>query len=212
MAGNSEIIDIIDQKADHTDEVALKVVENPELLHIILEGLSAEIPRVKFRSAKILRIISEEDPDLLYPKIDVFLELLDTDNSIILWNDLDIIANLTSVDDVHRFDEVYEKYYHFLEDASMVTAAHVVDNSAKIALNRPDLQDKITEKLLKVYETPLGTECRDILSGKVLLAFTKYFDVIKNKDEVISFAEKQRDSKRNSTKVKAEKFLKKFKD
>lgn len=210
MREHSDILNIIDQKADFSDEVAQTVIEDPPLISVVFEGLTSPTPRIKFRSAKILKIISAKEPELLYPQWDSFIDLLDNDNSIILWNVLDVIANLTAVDVERKFDVIFEKYYQFLEEGSMVTAAHVVDNSAQIAINRPDLQDKITKKLLQVYETPLGVECRDILSGKALMAFGNYFDAIKNREEVLSFAQKQLNSKRNATRVKAEKFLKKF--
>jgi len=206
---NSDILSLIDQKADNSIEVAQEIIENPQLLPIIFEGISSESNRIKFRSAKILRIISEKEPDILYPHIDFFIELLDTTNSIILWNVLDIIANLTAVDAERRFDKIFQKYYGFLEAGSMVTAAHVVDNSSKIATNRPDIRDEITDKLLKVDQVPLSDECHDILSGKAIIAFDDYFDSIKGKEEVLSFAEMKLQSQRNATRLKARKFLKK---
>lgn len=211
MNKESDILNMTQKKGDFSDQVALQIIAESELLPVILEGVSSPIPRVKFRSAKILRIISLKAPELLYPHWDFFIDLLDSDNSIILWNTLDVIANLTSVDSEHRFDEIFPRYYQFLEDDSMVTAAHVVDNSTNIVINRPDLQDKITETLLKVDKIPRDRNCQDILAGKTILAFQNYFDLIKDKDEVISFAEEQTTSQRNATKIKAEKFLKKFK-
>ncbi|OPY28362.1 MAG: hypothetical protein A4E27_00360 [Methanobacterium sp. PtaU1.Bin242] len=212
MNTEPEILKLIQKKGDFSDQVAAKIIAKPKLLPVILEGVSSPTPRVKFRSAKILRIISIKAPELLYPHWDFFIDLLNSDNSIIMWNALDVIANLTSTDSEHRFDEIFSQYYQFLEDESMVTAAHVVDNSAKIVINRPDLQDKITEALLKVDKIPRDENCQDILAGKAILTFQNYYDSIKDKDKVISFAEKQTTSKRNATRTKALKFLEKFKD
>jgi hypothetical protein len=77
-----------------------------------------------------------------------------------------------------------------------------------IASNRPDLQKEITEKLLKIRDIPRTRECYDILSGKAIETFESYFDAIDNKEEVLNFAREQDKSERNSTKLKAQKFIK----
>ncbi len=205
-----DIWNLIDQKADFSDDVAQNIIENPYLLPVIFEGISSDTSRVKFRSAKVLKIISEKEPELLYPHMNFLMTLLDTVNNIILWNVLDMIANLTNVDEDHLFDGIFEKYYKFLEEGSMVTAAHVVDNSAKIVVNRPDLENQITKKLLSVDKISLDGECKDILSGKAISVFNNYFYEIEDKNEVITFIENKLTSRRNSTRVKAEEFLKKL--
>lgn len=209
MNQDEKILDQIDQRADLSEEIAETVIKTPKLLNTVIDGVNSSTSRVKFRCAKILKMISESQPELLLSHWDFFIYLLDSDNSIILWNALDIIANLTSVDQEHKFDEIYPRYYQFMEDESMVTAAHVVDNSAKIVVNRQDLQDEITMKLLKLNETSRDGECKAILSGKAILTFDNYFNSIKNKEEVMEFAKSQTTSQRNATKVKAQKFLKK---
>jgi len=209
LSQGEKITLLIDQKADLTDDISQVILEAPELLDTVFKGVSSSTPRVKFRCAKILKIISVKQPILLIPSWDFFINLLDSDNKIILWNALDILANLTSADRDHKFDKIYQRYYKFLEDESMVTAAHVVENSAVIASNRPDLQKKITEKLLKINNIPRDGECNAILSGKVIQTFENYFDAIEDKEEVIKFAREQNKSERNATKLKAHKFIKK---
>ena len=209
LTREDKILILIDQKADLSEDIAKVVIEEPKLLETIIDGVSSETARVKFRCAKILKMISEKQPEILISKWDFFINLLDSDNKIILWNALDIIANLTSADQKHRFDGIYQRYYQFLEDESMITAAHVVDNSDKIVENRPDLENKITKKLLNIKTTPRDGECHDILSGKVILVLEKYYDTIKDKEEVIAFTKEQSESQRNATKIKAQKFLKK---
>jgi hypothetical protein len=96
----------------------------------------------------------------------------------------------------------------------MITVAHVVDNSGKIAKARPQLTQRITNELLKIENIPtkphLTQECKNILLGKTILAFSMYFDQIEKKDKLVSFVKRQVNNTRNATKVKAEKFLKKI--
>lgn len=205
----SDILDKLGKKEIKAEEIAEKI-ENPGFLPEILNGISSENPRVRFKSAKILRIVSEQNPEMLYSKMDSFIRLLDSENNILKWNAMDIIANLTLVDSENKFDEIFEKYYGFLSDESMVTAGHVVDNSGKIAKAKPYLQNKITTELLKVESIPRGQECKNILLGKVILSFGQYIDQVKNKEKMISLAKRQINNTRNATKKKAEKFLRKI--
>jgi len=206
---DEKIILLLDQKEDLSDDISQIVMGEPELLDTIFNEVSSKTARVKFRCAKILNLISAIQPELLISHWNFFINLLDSDNKIILWNALDVIANLTKQDPERKFDQIYQHYFKFLEDDSMVTAAHVIENSTVIISNRPDLQDEITKKLLKIRDIPRTEDCHDILSGKALQTMDSYYDNIDDEKAVIEFALKTKESKRNATRVKAEKFLKK---
>jgi len=194
-----------------TEDVVEEVIEHPELLSELLTGIHSINPRIRFESAKVLRIISGRKPEMLCAQRKLFVNLLDSENNILKWNALDIIANLTTIDSHNEFDRLFKKFYDLLYEGSLITAGHVVDNSAKIALSKPKLQEEITKELLKVEKIPLSTEeCRNILIGKTINAFQIYYDKIKDKEAVISFVKRQLNNPRNATKVKAEKFVKKF--
>jgi hypothetical protein len=198
-------------KNDSVSDLVEKAMKNPELLERPFTGISSKNPKTKFESAKTLRIISEKNPNLLYPKMNFFVKLLDSENTILKWNALDIVANLTAADTNDEFNRIFDKFYSYLYEGSLITAGHVVDGSGMIALSKPELADRITEKLLKVEEVPLPTsECRNILIGKTISAFGMYFNKIKNKDEIIAFAKRNLNNSRNSTRKKAEKFLTEF--
>lgn len=185
-------------------------MKNPNQLFVVLNGIFSENPRIKFRSAKVLRLISEKNPRLLYSKMDFFIDLLGNENKIIKWNAMDTIANLASVDSRNEFNKIFKKFYGLLYEGSLVTTSHVVDNSGKIARAKPNLQSKITNELLKIEKVPLPTkECKNILLGKTIVAFGMYLDQIQNKDKVVSFVKRQLTNPRSATKTNAEKFLKK---
>jgi len=203
-----DILEKLGKKEIKAEYIAKIVIKDPGSLPEIFNGISSENPRIRFKSAKTLRVISERSPKILYSQMDFFINLLDTQNRILKWNAIDVIGNLTSIDSKNKFDKIFKKYYSFLSAESMITVAHVVDNSGKIAQAKPHLAEKITRELLKIEKTPRNQECRNILLGKVILAFGMYFDQIENKDDVISFVKRQLNNTRNATKVKAEKFLK----
>jgi len=158
--------------------------------------------------------LSEEHPEKLYPHMDSFVNLLDSKYRILTWNAMAIIANLAKVDADKKFDAIFDKYYSFLDDAYMVTVAKVVGNSAKIALAKPYLTQKITNELLKVENistTPhLTEECKRVIAEHAIKSFALFFSDIKQKEKVISFVAKHRNSPRKTLRKAAEDFLTKF--
>ena len=207
----TDILREIEKKGAEATDIADKVIKNPDLLLVLLNGISSATARIKFGSAKILRMISDRAPELLYPSFEFFVSLLDSDNNILKWNAMDIIGNLTKVDSHNEFNRLFKKFFGYLYEGGLITAGHVVDNSAKIALAKPELQDEITKELLKVGKIPLPTEeCRSIIVGKTINAFYVYCDEIEDKDEIISFVKRQVNNQRNATRSKAERFLKRF--
>ena len=211
----SDFLEKLGKKEVKAEEIAKNVIEDPSLLPEIFDGISSTSPRIRYGFDKILRIISEENPEKLYSQMDFFIDLLDSDKRILKWNALYIIANLTKVDVENRFDDIFDKYYGLLNAEYMVTVANVVGNSGKLAKAKPHLTQKITNELLKIenltIKSHLTQECKNIILGHAISAFGTYFDQIENKDEVISFVKRQLNNTRNATKVKAEKFLKKIK-
>ena len=205
----SEILDKLGKKESKAEDLADEVMRNPDLLPEIFNGFSSANPRIRFNSAKILRIFSEKNPKMLYSRMDFFVNLLDSENNILKWIAIDVIGNLSSVDSENKFDKIFEKYYGLLLDESMITAGHVIDNSGKIARTKPYLEDKITKELLKVEKIQYKTsECRNILLGKVIMSFSQYIDQVDDKEKMISLVKRQLKNSRKATRAKAEKFLK----
>ncbi|MBU7030066.1 MAG: hypothetical protein HXS48_24250 [Theionarchaea archaeon] len=207
----SKILDELAQKEDPSEEVAEIVIREPDLIPDLLEGITSENKRVKNRSIKILRTISSKKPEFLYYHWSTFLSLMRGDDTICKWNALDIIANLTPVDSQRNFDKIFDEYYDMIDDKTMITAAHIVDNSGKIALAKPEFRNKITELLLDVENDPReSTECTDILLGKTIVALDQYYDYIEDENKVIEFVKRRLKNRRPATRKKAEKFLKKW--
>lgn len=198
-------------KADNASQLAKVVIETTSLLSAVLGGVSSPESGVRFKCAKILKIMSEENPEVLYPHFDFFERLLDNTNNILKWNSIDIITNLVAVDYDNRFESLFHRFYSLLKEGNLITAAHVVEGSAKVVKARPGWETKITHALLGVEKVPLPTEeCRNILRGKVISAFAQYVSQSKNRQKMLRFAGEQLNNTRPATKKKAEEFLKKF--
>ncbi len=208
----SKLLQKIAQAEVNKESIADKIITKSELLPEVLEGLSSDKPNVKYGCAKVLNIISEKEPKILYPKIDFFISLLDNDNNILKWNAILIIANLTAVDSKNEFEKNFDKYFASISGPVMITAANVVKGAAKIALTKPKLIEKITRELLKVEKAKYATtECRNVALGHTIKSFDQFFNQIKDKEPVTRLIRKQLKNTRNATKRKAEKFVKKYK-
>ena len=53
----------------------------PEQIDGLFEGLGSRTARVKYGAAKALKMVSEQAPDLLYPRWDTLVRLLENDNA-----------------------------------------------------------------------------------------------------------------------------------
>ena len=191
-----------------------KVKQNYELIPEILDGISSSKPAIRYSCAKVLMDLSEEEPEKLYAHMDFFIKMLESKYRILTWNAIITIANLTKVDSEKKFDSIFDKYYSFLDDEYMVTVANVVGNSGKIALAKPYLTQKITDKLLKVENisiTPhLSEECKRVITQHAIKTFDLFFSQIEEKDKVISFVKKHLNSSRETLRTESENFLKRW--
>ena len=191
------------------EKIARLAVKHNNVLNQVLKGALSESKRVKNAAAKCLREISRIQPEKLYPSFDLFVKLIGGKDTILMWNAIEVLSNLTEVDKDNKFNgKILNKYIFLLSEDSMVTAANTISALGKVALNKPGFRKKITGELVKVNSLPHSVECRNILAGKALDTFENYIDDIKYKNEIIQFAEKQLKNRRNATRKKAGKLLK----
>ena len=211
----NELLNKLVNKSLTKKQLADKVKKNFNLLPYIVNGMNSPKATIRYGCGKILMDLSEEYPEKVYPHWDFFVNLLDSKYRILTWQAMAIIANLTKIDTENKFDTVFEKYYDFINNDYMVTVANVVGHSSKIALAKPHLIQRITSEMLKVEDlsiTPhLTEECKRVIAEKTIESIDTFFDQVEQKEKVISFVEKHRNSSRKTLKVEAEKFLEKHK-
>jgi len=200
----------INKKSVSVESIAKKVVNERKLLDDLLEFTSSDKAVIKYKSLKVLTLLSEQQSELLYPEWDFFVKLLDNENTFLRAIGTTIIANLTRIDTENKFESIFNKYYNLLEDKSMINAANIAGCSGIIAKSKPHLQSKITNKLLDIDKTHHSSECKNIIKGKAILSFNEYIGEFKDKEKIIQFVKKELKNTRSATKKKAEKLLKKW--
>ncbi|GAB4363028.1 MAG: hypothetical protein Kow0042_00560 [Calditrichia bacterium] len=208
----SELYHILAEKQMRADEICEQVKSHPILIPALLEGLSNSSANIKFGSAKVLHLLSEELPDLLYPEMDFFASLLDNNNNIIKWNAIIIIGNLTAVDVQQKFERLFSRYYQPITGPTLITAANIIKSSKKIIRSKPQLADRIINQILKVEQGAYQTEdCRNIAIGHAIKLLEHCDDQISDRKAVYEFVERQARNPRPATRKAAESFLKKRK-
>jgi hypothetical protein len=200
----------VSKKINNADRLEKEIEKNNSLIPAAIEGLNSPEGRIKFKLAKILKLLSRKKPVALYPYFDHFEKLLESPNKILKWNGMDILAQLSIVDSDDKFRTIMNKYFGLLREGNLITAAHVVENSAVIVKAAPDRELEITTLLADVERLTLPTEeCRNILRGKVIETFDRYFISSANKETMLNFAQKQLTNRRPATQKKAADFVRK---
>lgn len=199
------------QAAQNPQRLARKAASNPRLIPEILDGLNSDKPRVKYGCAKVLRLVSEQHPELLYPRFDFFVRLLDHENRIFQWDAAYVLSHLACVDSENKFAAVFSKYFAPIPGPVMITAANVIQGGARIARAKPHWADRIAAQVLKVtkarYHTP---ECRNVAIGHAILALGEMLPLLRRPAPVVQFVRKQTRNPRPATRKKAGQLLKSY--
>jgi len=172
-------------------------------------GLDAPVARVKYRSLKNLRRLSEESPQLLYPEFDRFAGMLDHPNSIFRWNAARILASLAGVDRSHKVEPLVDKFLRIILGPQMIAAANVIQAAPAIAKAQPELTDRLLAGILTVSRAKYETkECSNVAAGHAIEALGRFPESAQRQPAVVRFVRGQLHNPRPATRHKAEKFLK----
>ena len=200
----------LDKKDVDVASIAEKALNDRKILSELMEGILYKKEAVRYNCFRVLLQLSEQFPDVLYPKWDFFVKLIDEDNANLKYVAIYVIANLTKVDSENRFETIFDKFYGLLNDKSIIPASHLAVNSAKIIEAKPKLQGSITSKLLDIDKTHHKPERKALIKSYIIEAFGEYFGKAKNKNQIINFVREQLTSKSPKTRKKATEFLKKL--
>ena len=210
MADPKLYLEIAEKDSDK-EKIAKRVARYPTQVQRLIDGLTHENPGVKYGCAKVIRSISEQKPAALYPFVHTFVDLLDSDKNIMKWEGIYVLGKLAPVDEDNVIDSVLKKYLAPIPGPALITAANVIGGAASIATAKPYLAGKIANAILKVKDGRYKTrECRNVALGQAIDSFGQFFEHIKNKKPVLDLIKAQKKNKRNSTRKKAEQFLKKL--
>jgi len=186
-----------------------QALENSDFLSELLDAITSKNDLIRFNCNNILFKLSEENPNILYPHWDYFVELIKSNNNYHKLIALELIANLTKVDIENRFEDIFDEYFKFINSEKTMVAGHLAGISGKIAKNKPNLQNKITNILLNIDNTNKSKQV-ELIKAYIIDSLSYYFQDIKNKNEIITFVKNQQNSASPKTRHKAKEFLTKY--
>ncbi|MEK6755159.1 MAG: hypothetical protein AABZ02_03300 [Bacteroidota bacterium] len=210
------IVPQVGQRGADLTAMVDRIIEKPREIAELIEVLKREKGTVKYAYEKVLRLVSERRPTLIYPYFDVFARLLDSDNSFLKWGAIMTVAHLAAVDAENKFETIFEKYYAPIAGPTMVTAANIIGSSAKIVLAKPELAGRIAREILRVEKATYerqgspSPECRNVAIGHAIDSFEQFFEQIDDQVTVIRFVERQLSNTRKQVVKKAERFICKY--
>ena len=182
----------------------------PDLVQAAIDGIASPSGRARLGASKVLRDLSEQSPDQLYPHFDFFAGLLGSPNHILKWNATLTLANLAAVDREGRLDRILDAYLAPISGPNMIDAANAIRGAAAIARAKPHLAPRIAARILAVERASYATaECRNVAIGHAIRAFDQIFDTAGGERTVLRFVSRQTENPRPATRAKAQRFLRK---
>jgi hypothetical protein len=196
----------IDKRTPQQQKTVENVIKSPQVLTELLESLRSKKCSVRYSNFKAVYLISEDHPEILYPRWAFFEDSLKSKNNTFMFYAIHVLANLAKIDEAERFEKIFDHFYNILEGDALIPACHVAYVSHKIAKAKPKLADNITEKLLTVEGTRY--KHRELVQANALRSFSEYFDLVKDREKVLELARELQKNKSQRAKKEATEFLK----
>jgi len=194
--------------------MAEHALHNERARQDLLEGISPKTQKSVIResSSKAVLYLSEQHPDVLLPHWPYFVRLLRSDNGFSKYVAIHVIANLVSAGDEGRFEKSFNAFYKLLDDESVMVASHVAGVSGQIARAKPQLQAKITQRLLGITQTHFPAERQSLIISYAIPSLDEYFADAKARDQdrILAFVQQQIDCASPKTRKLAKDFVKKW--
>lgn len=167
----------------------------------------------KYTFVKKLVIVSEKNPESVYPHFDLILDLLNDNKDVFRWNAIKIIGNLAPADKDKKIDALLPTLIDMLNSGNIITSKNIIDALVKIGIAQKQITDKIVETLIKIDTYSYDSiEHENIITGRAITALTALFPNTSLKDEIKAMAVKHIKRGRPEALKRAEELLKKLEE
>jgi hypothetical protein len=145
---------------------ASKQIQEEDIPQLV-EWLSEKDDKIRYPSFLLLRARSEFAQDV-YPYWDIFCEKLKSDNSFQRNIGLILLAENARWDTGNKLDLVIDDYLMLLKDEKPITVRQCVQALDKIVPYKPQLLDKIAERLMALELTEIRETMRKLVLTDIL--------------------------------------------
>jgi hypothetical protein len=180
---------LVDKENPKLGEAARLALADERALKVLVDGLVSKEDSYRYNCFEVLLRISEDQPEVLYPEWDTFVELQGSRNAFFRSIGLRLIANLTGADDEERFEALFARYFRLLDDEKVMVARYLAQSAGQIAKRKPHLRERITQKLLDIDQTHHAEGRKALIKADALGYFETVFEESSAKERILAFAE-----------------------
>ena len=208
----AEMLERIAEKDFDVDEfVQLAISDKNARDEIVHQMLTNSAIMVYYHCYYVVEKASQKRPEMFYPYWDEIAALLHHENSYHRDFAVEIIGNLTRVDQENRFAQVEADYYNIINDEKFMTGNCCVKNLLKIYQHKPEQRRRIVETLLDIDNRCDYTEKqKGVLRADILEIFDKVYEEVSEQDKINTFIKAQVNSISPKTRKKAKELIKKY--
>jgi len=207
----TELIEKIAEKDFEVDEFVQLAIEDQNTRNeIVRQMLTNPAIMVYYHCYEVVDKASQKRPEMFYPYWDEIAELLHHKNSYHRDFALEIIGNLTRVDQENRFAAIEEDYFSIIHDEKFMTGNYCVRNLLKIYRHKADQRDRIIATLLDIDNRCDYTQKQKaILKADVLVIFDEVYNEAPEREEIAAFIKAEVHSISPKTRKKAKELMNK---
>ena len=181
------------------NEIVQNMLTNPSIM-------------VYYHCFYVIDAASQKRPDLFYPYWNEIVQLLHHKNSYHRDFALEIIGNLTKIDQENRFSDIEEEYFGLINDEKFMTGNRCVRNFLKIFKYKADQRARIVETLLNIDQRCNYTEKqKGVLKSDVLEILDEIYTEVSEQDKINALIRAEVNCISPKTRKKAKELIKKYK-
>jgi hypothetical protein len=178
---------------------------------IVHQMLSNPAIMVYYHCYYVIEKASQQQPELFYPYWGDIAVLLHHPNSYHRDFALEIIGNLTQVDQENRFADIEDEYFGIINDEKFMTGNCCVKNLLKIYRHKAGQRERTIRTLLDVDNRCDYTEKqKGVLKADVLDIFNEIYEDAPERERINEFIREEVNCVSPKTRKKAKELIKKY--
>jgi hypothetical protein len=185
-----------------------QVSGNTEAVKLVIDGLTFPVETYRYNCNRVIVEIARAVPAEVYPYWDRIAELLASSNTYHRCSAINILPHLIPADRGSKFEGIFDRLFARLDDESVIPPCYLARNCPVVAGHRPELIQRIVERLLSIDATHHEEGRKDLIKADIILALDRMFEGLENKAEVIGFVEAQLNCSSPKARKAAKAFLK----
>lgn len=131
-----------------SNEIAEFILENPQLLDELIEGLNSSNDVIRGRTADALEKIAREKPELFVARLSELIQVVTNDNLPMVKMHLAMMLGHLVVCG-EKIDEITEALINLLDDESAYAKSWAIVSLCIVAKKYPDIRKRIFNRIVK---------------------------------------------------------------